>query len=240
MPIGTVIYLPNEAAGPPAQGAPVATATPPDPWGTVANADFFKNELTGLENQLNQLGAYHFNLTQDQLAAMARQGITSMFEFAQQAFQFLPAQDQANQPWLQFGLSHAQFDTTTLGYIDLIQQMTGQKPTPDQIKQALLSSKGQSNPQHWKEQFISDAGNQKAYGWIKYGLSYEEFHTWAAQQSSKFGKELSQEEAVTWLDEERKKQVEPPPGGSKEIQAQPVVAPSQKSGSSQIGQSAIR
>jgi len=244
MPIGTVIYFPNETAGPPAFGVNAPAQLTADQQAAIDYVNFpqtAKNDIAALEDQFAHFTGGRLALSKVDEVAMMRQGINNAFDFGQYAFSKLSAADQTSMPWVKYGLDHTTFFNTTMAYADFIEQQTGVRPDQAAIDAALgaTGTRGQINQQHWQDELQKKAQDPNStFGWIKYGYSHQQFQDFKEQHARQYGKQLTDAEGTAALKEFQISQANPmKPGGEVSAQTKPF---GQKSGDAANQQSAIR
>jgi hypothetical protein len=199
MPIGTVIYLPNES-GPPAQ-APRAQSPGAAPTGPTWN-DFppeYRAQLQALEHQYEAMVGFRVPISDQLMLQMAQNGVTDMWEFSQSAWGTMGTDQQGAMPWAQFGMDHETFTAAVSQYQDLFSSLTGQTATPEVLAAALKATQGRSDVSHWRQMLTTDKNVLSTYAWVQYGMSYQDFQTWRDQQKAAYGGSLTDAQASTIL-----------------------------------------
>ncbi len=168
----------------------------------------YQNELIDFLNQWNQLSGYQHtgsvNVGNTSLMVkIAEHQPASLFDFSQ--FLWNQGQGDIMHPWAGVGLSYDQYTQKINDYVGTFQRLTGKAlnvnvgdPHSDYnmvyqwLRQGLTSAQ------------VSDALQQNAsiqaqYGWVKYGLDFNQFQTQKLSMNALFGRKLTDEEAVTQL-----------------------------------------
>jgi hypothetical protein len=127
-------------------------------------------------------------------------------------------------PWAQWGMTATEYDTHISAFQAAFRQLTGQEAIPeDLLNRALAQNQGRmTGPQFETWLLTSDAIRQQ-YGWLKYGLDFQQFQTQKQQMASHFGRELSNEEGVAQLQYYHAAQ-----GSNVSATAQPTISQQEK------------
>jgi hypothetical protein len=164
----------------------------------------YQNELLDLKAQYEQLDGYQRDVSNDQLLNMANYHTQSLLDFGQKMASFgLVSRERQ---WLAYGLSQSQYQSTLNSYSTVWNQLTGQPlfvgaPGPDYRNAVWVDAafkKGLSSSD-FQNQLIQDSSMQQAYGWIKYGLNFQQFQQQKLSMQATFGATLTDAQGVQQL-----------------------------------------
>jgi hypothetical protein len=102
-------------------------------------------------------------------------------------------------PWAFFGLSSTEYQTRYNTLAETWTGLTGQDFNTDIFNQYFTQAKGQLSASEFRSELLHDANMQKTYGWLRYGLDYNQFQQRKDEMRQQFGGELSNEQAVLQL-----------------------------------------
>lgn len=168
----------------------------------------YQNEIIDFLNQWNQLSGYQhvgtINVGNTALMAkIADHQPSSLSEFSR--FLWSAGAGDFNHPWAGVGLSQDQYNQKINDIQDNFQRLTGKtldltlgNPASDMNLVWGWLSQGLTGSQV-SDKLTQDATMQKQYGWLKYGLDFNQFQTQKLTMNALFGRTLSNEEAVTQL-----------------------------------------
>lgn len=171
-----------------------------DPWAGVGQE--LRNEIEDLEHQWEVDAGFPIAIQAGTLAKMAKSGVVTYRDFSQYLWNnnLIPPQLKASSPWIGFGVSQDQWNSTMSDFSNSWFEMTGQNldTTPQSaqfkdITRAIL--RGESASQ-WMTKLQNDTNMQKQYGWLKFGMNFQQFQQYKVGQRLAFGKDLSNEEAL--------------------------------------------
>lgn len=109
----------------------------------------------------------------------------------------------AAMPWAQYGLGPDAYNSLSVTFRSEYKKLTGQDIPTAALDKAFGS--GQKSAQglltggEYAQQLLADPSIQKTYGWVKYGLDYQQFQQQKDQMRSSFGHDLTDQEAVVQL-----------------------------------------
>lgn len=210
-------------------GGPTTSSAPAnagkDPLVQAGFSQAYANELYDLMNQWEQISGFAQPITTDELIAMAKQHVVGMGEFARYVWNnFLGggksstgdphgqpfAQGgagalsaiQQQMPWLQFGMDAETYHSRLSQLASDWQRYTGEvlNPTDGSLGQQWVEAQlGGVTPGLAAPSIVDDPAIQKAFGWVRYGLTYRDFSLKKEQMSDAFGTQLTNDQAVTQL-----------------------------------------
>lgn len=106
----------------------------------------------------------------------------------------------AAMPWAKFGLSSTQYYSLNDSYSSIYASLTGTGPTSIVPFETLLANnRGVLTSATIQQALTSDKQLQATYGWLKYGLDFQQFQTQKLNMTTSFGRSLSDQEAVVQL-----------------------------------------
>jgi hypothetical protein len=173
-------------------------------WGSWNDVPIgYQNELLDLKAQFEQLDGYNLDISNDSLFHMANHHVQSLLDFGQSVSRWAGLGDR---PWAAYGLSQSQYQSTLNSYSTVWNQLTGGplfvgSPGPDYanaIRVQTALQKGLSSSD-FQNQLIQDASMQQAYGWIKYGLNFQQFQQQKLSMQATFGATLTDAQGVQQL-----------------------------------------
>lgn len=235
------------ASNPVAQ--PFSTGSLKDQWEQIPIGE--QNLLIDLAGQWDQITGYSVGLLmnhQDWLLQMAKEaiggygstlatasGVMGLTGFS--GWLWSHGMVPSSMPWAGVGLTRDEYQTAIGQFSNAYESLTGQQMgtdvnNPDQgfefMWQALSHGQNVSEAMH---KFKQDKAMQETYGWLKYGLDYEQLQQQKLGMRAEFGRDLSDQEAVTQL-----QYLHQASGSSYQAQARPP----QQDKAAGVGQSVIR
>lgn len=178
-------------------------------WSDVPPAE--QNFISSLVDNWLQLIGYTLQVPQWALVEMAAQGLNSAYQIGQYMWHhiydtgrnpgayFVPPQAVFNSPGAQYGLNNDQFHNVLTQYQTTMQELTGTGGDMAQFENYLRSQNGQMNASFLRESIMHDSNMLNTYGWLKYGLDYDQFQNQKKQWQTLFGKDLSNTEGIQQL-----------------------------------------
>lgn len=158
------------------------------------------NYLSDLAAQWMQQVGYTVEVSQGEIEDLAREGASTMFDIGQYfGRDSRYASAFRTYPWAQFGMSATEYDTKvqTLGSTFL--QLTGQALPQDILTEALRQNQGTMTGPQFQTFLLSHEAIKNTYGWLKYGLDFQQFQQRKLDMATSLGHPLSDQEAVTQL-----------------------------------------
>lgn len=115
----------------------------------------------------------------------------------------ISAEDAAKYPWAFYGLTADQYGSQATTFGSEYKKLTGKDIPPEELIKAFQSTKdatgGLLSGTEYLQKLQQDADIQKNYGWVRYGMNFEQFQQQKQTMRSQFGRDLSDEEGVTQL-----------------------------------------
>src|SRR5215469_1834552 len=103
------------------------------------------------------------------------------------------------QPWAWYGMSAVEYQTKVESLNSSYLQLTGQNIPDDTLKTVLSQHQGSMTGAQLQTWLLSQANIKNTYGWLKYGLDFQQFQQQKQQMITQFGHQLTDQEAVTQL-----------------------------------------
>ena len=220
------IYVPPPTkAAPPTYTPPAAAAAPaPAPatsqasnrpigsytslTGDPANGAIPPGEYNVLENNMGaweNLVGYSVEPTTAQLLDMANKGALTLADFGKYMATQPNAQAAvANMPWANYGLNKDEYAATAAIFGTTFKQVTGQDISPEALAKAFSNPNDPTGTNlltgsQYQQQLMNDTTVQNTYGWVKYGLNFEQWTQQKLSMQTSFGRTLNDAEAATVL-----------------------------------------
>lgn len=190
-------------------GIPVDALQPAyQEWSDVPPGE--RNYITSLVDQWNSLSGYTVQTPQWALMAMAMEGVNSLFMVGQfmwrhiyngfdEGAYFVAPQHVMNSPWARYGIGADQFHASYTSYTQTLKELTGTTGDWSQFENMLVDQKGQMNASYVRGNILQDPNMLRTYGWLRYGIDYNQFQSQKQQWTHLFGHELSNDEGVQQL-----------------------------------------
>lgn len=179
--------------------------------------------LDDFRNQWEALSGYALSVPDDVLVKVYQSGMPNtlaLFANHLMGTGWLPQIWKDTQPWLQYGINFDQYQSQAGTFATEYKKITGQDISSDDLTKAFGSLKdvtgGLLTASEYGQQLQNDLNIQKTYGWVKYGLDFQQFQQQKLQMRQSFGRDLTDQEASTQLQYLHAAQ-----GGSHEVTAQP-------------------
>src|SRR5215510_4681078 len=175
------------------------------------------DQIRDLVNQWEQLSGYSTTVADWMINEMADvldyaglgHAITTLYDVGQYMAQHIgdPARgdtlwatDKATaMPWAKYGLNAVQYDEHIGDYGSTFLRLTGQNAPQDLIDRALHEHGGTMKGAQFETWLMAQEGIKNAYGWLRYGMDFQQFQSQKLNMRTQFGRQLSDEEAVTQL-----------------------------------------
>jgi hypothetical protein len=173
-------------------------------WKDVPTGE--QNALRDLRDQWEKNAGYIYTINDGDLfnIANASNGVSTLADFGKYFTAQLPASYVQAQPWIGLGLTKDVYAGLATSYGTEYQKLTGQTIDASSLAQAFQNVKDPTgnnflSASQYAEQLQSDQKIQNTYGWVKYGLDYNQFqqHKMAMQQA--FGAPPTDQQAVQGL-----------------------------------------
>ena len=167
------------------------------------------DQIRDLVNQWEQLAGYSVSVSDWDVSAMAAEPgkYMTLFDVGQFMqwysgnlwWQSVPAGALDAIPWAKYGMSALEYNTKFEAYDNSFLQLTGQNLTQDLLDQALKTHQGVMTGAQFNTWLMSQDSIKNTYGWLKYGLDFQQFQQQKLQMQTSFGGQLSDAEAVVQL-----------------------------------------
>jgi hypothetical protein len=200
--------------------------------------------LQQMEHDYEATNNYRVTVSDAQMIDMAHNGINTAYGFAAYMWGSMPPSDQQAMPWAQFGMSHDAYAQVVSSYGDLAAKYLGPDAglDPAFLASSLSKTQGRMDLAAFQQQLSTDKNIEKAYGWVKYGMTYQDFTNFKQDSQRSFGA-LTNDQAVNVLKDQHA-QAAAGKGSTSEYQGGTQSAMSPKSTptpqSAGVGQSAVR
>ena len=102
-------------------------------------------------------------------------------------------------PWAKFGMSSAEYNRKLSEYDSGFRALTGQMAPQDLVERALHEHQGAMTMGQFETWLMTQDAIKNQYGWLKYGLDFQQFQTQKLQMRAGFGRELTDAEATAQL-----------------------------------------
>jgi hypothetical protein len=205
-------------------------------WQDVPNYE--RNAIDALVNQWEQLVGFTVPVSDQIKADMASWEITSMYQMGQYMTTHTPDADMTAQalPWAQYGLTYDDMYSQFFSYSQTMMDLTGQPGDWGAFQKTLGDYKGHINFGALSDQYKQDPNLNKNYGWLRFGLDYNQFSVQKMQYEQTLGHTLSNDEAVTQL-----QYMHAGAGASQGVSQSPTLTQVEKrQAQTGIGQSVVR
>lgn len=178
-------------------------------WDGIAAG--YKAELEDLAMQWQQIDGFSVSINEDTLRRMADAGVTSLRDMGQWIYHNAGWGSLIRgKVWLWFGMDQSTYMRQLGDYQDAFERYTGTRPDlnmhmdtqqpSDAYAQMLFDAFSQGLSQSaLTEKLLHDENTRSAYGWIKYGLTFDDFQQKKTDFRVTFGQDLSNEQAILQL-----------------------------------------
>jgi hypothetical protein len=102
-------------------------------------------------------------------------------------------------PWAKWGMTTTEYDMKRGAFDSTFRTLTGQTAPQDLIDQALHEHQGIMSGSQFNTWLMAQDSIKNQYGWLRYGLDFNQFQTQKLQMRTGFGRDLTDAEAVTQL-----------------------------------------
>ena len=199
------------------------------------------DEIRDLANQWEQLAGFSFVIPDWMIGNMAddQKGISTLYDFGQYiAGQVVakvltsPTAYGGMMPWIWYGMSATEYSSKLNAFDSTFRTLTGQSAPSDVIDRALHEHQGTMTGTQFETWVMAQDAIKNQYGWLKYGLDFQQFQTQKLQMRTQFGRDLSDQEAASLLQFHHAAQ-----GPSMGVSAQPTLTQAERK-QTQVGLSA--
>jgi hypothetical protein len=169
-----------------------------------------QNSIDDMISQWERLIGYSVDVPDWAKTEMAQRGIGTLFQVGQYMWAhiysghdpgayFVPPQAVQASPGAAFGLTNDDLSSKLQAYQQEMLRLTGGGGNWDDFWNRMKSGNGQLNIGLMEEQMKQDPATLKQYGWLKYGMDYDQFLQQKVQFEQHIGHDLSNDQAVTQL-----------------------------------------
>lgn len=219
----------------------------------MAPAQTRLDQIRDLVNQWEQLVGYTVTVPDWMVYEMADKQtsagwVTNMFTVGQYMKDHTaPGQynlawmDAPFQQWAWYGMSATEYQAKLEAFDTVMRNMTGSASPQnagqgDLIDRALKEHQGSMTGAQFQQWLLSQDSITKTYGWLKYGLDYNQFQQQKLQMRTAFGRDLTDQEATAQLQFWHAAQ-----GPSASVGVVPTLSQQEKKQANQgVGQSEVR
>lgn len=182
-----------------------APAAPPSPLDGLPQ--YRVAQIQDLVNQWKSLVGFSVSVSDQLEANMANNyTITDIYDVGQymKANMGSAWSSMSSQPWAWYGMSATEYNSKLSSYRSTWSQLTGTElPANDGngniVDQALKQYQGQMSDTQFQQWLMSQDSIKNTYGWLKYGLNFDQFQQQKLGMNLSFGRTLSDTEGVTQL-----------------------------------------
>lgn len=197
-------------------------------------------QLLAIKDAWEQASGYQYLVDTDvALLAMARDGVSTMAEMGKYMNTHTDGSIITRMPWAAYGLGRDQYQSLATTFGAEYKKVTGHDISAEALSKAFQSSQtgagGLLTGSEYGQQLISDPEIQKTYGWVKYGLDYNQFQQQKLGMQQSFGQVLDDTQAIAQLTYFHASQ-----GSDRSVHAQAAQGGQQKQATPGEGQSEIR
>lgn len=200
MAINPAVHPPEAPAGPASPHQPTLSPHNYATWDDVPAGE--KNYLQSQADQWEQLIGYSFQLSNDWLLRLANAGADTARDIGRYMWDH-----GVGTPWAAVGMDHNTYTMKLSQYAEKYRELTGQdlptdlKPGDDpKLVDFWFETLGAGlNAGDFAAALQHDKYMLDTYGWLKHGLTFDEFQLRKQDMTQAFGHELSNEEGLTQL-----------------------------------------
>jgi len=196
-------------APPPSSGTQTSSpAAPKPPSGPLAGLPQYRlAQMQDLVTQWEQLIGYQGTVSDQLLANIVNNyTISDIYDVAQYLKGNMGSAwtNMSIQPWAWYGMSATEYNSKLASYRSTWSQLTGTElPANDGngnlVDQALKQYQGQMSDTQFQQWLMSQDSIKNTYGWLKYGLNFDQFQQQKQTMNLAFGRSLTDTEGVTQL-----------------------------------------
>lgn len=178
-----------------------------------------RNVLMDFRNRWEALIGYQSQVSDQEMLNIVNSGwdSTSLHGFSDAMKAAVPA----NMPWARYGLTSDQYASLSSTFGTEFQKLTGQAIDQPNLAKAFTAQQdvtgGFLSGSQYASQLQQDKNIQDTYGWVKYGLDYNQFQQHKQSMTQAFGGAPSDPQAVQALQYWHVNQA-----ASQAVQAQPA------------------
>jgi hypothetical protein len=167
-----------------------------------------RNQLEALKDHWGALVGYVYEPTKSEMLIMANlsavgageKGVATIHDFGQWMWR---QGTFSGMPWAALGIERQQYDSLFQSYGNIYETLTGQKLDPHlaagQTNFWFDSMTQKMGGTEFRASLMHNENLQKTYGWLKHGMTYDDFQLQRQQMRMAFGHDLSNDEAVQQL-----------------------------------------
>ena len=199
------------------------------------------DQIRDLVNQWEQLVGFGTTVTDWMVSEMADamdygglgHAITSLYDVGQYMTQHIGdpsdgshlwANTSANaMHWAKWGMNSNEYNRKLEEYDSGFRSLTGQAAPQDIVERALHDHQGTMTMGQFETWLLAQDAIKNTYGWLKFGLDFQQFQTQKLQMRTQFGRDLTDEEATAQLRYHHAAQ-----GGNVGVSAQPTLGQAEK------------
>lgn len=180
-------------------------------WAAVPVA--VQSRIGDLLHQWNGLTMGNITPPNWALLEMVNQGITSLEAFGQymqghmgsgSGLYFVPVSQYAvSGAWANAGLTQDQYFSGLSQYQNVMEQYLGNTGSMVDYNNTLQQMHGDLNTSQLVENIIHSASMRQQYGWLRYGMTYDQFRQQKVTMQQALGHQISDQQGVTQLDYQR-------------------------------------
>lgn len=189
----------------PQTSSPAAPATPPNPFSNLPQ--YRVSQIEELINQWELLTGLQGTISNSLVANMVNNySISDIYDVSQYLKQNMGSAwpNMAQQPWAWYGMSATEYAGRLSSFANIWSQLTGTQLAANDgngnlVDQAMKQYQGQMTESQFQQWLMSNQAIQNTYGWLKYGLNFQQFQQQKLGMTLAFGRTLSDTEGVTQL-----------------------------------------
>jgi hypothetical protein len=158
------------------------------------------SQVADLVNSWLQFVGYSIDVTPDMNQKLADAGVQTLWDLGQWMLSHGQGQIQNSYPWAAYGFSHEQYSQRMAGFQAVYEDLTGESNVPHGwIESVMQTTKGQATAAEFRQSLLVQPDFSNQYGWVKFGLNYQQFQEQKIRMDLAFGKTLSNQDAVVQL-----------------------------------------
>lgn len=191
------------------------------------------DQIRDLVNQWEQIVGYRATVADWMVSEMAdNPATTTIYDLGQYMAQHVNTPPGTSimdgptwyqMPWAPWGMSMTQYSQKLEAYDSAFRTLTGQSAPQDLIDAALKQHQGMMTGQQFETWLLAQESIKNTYGWLKFGLDFQQFQTQKLQMRTGFGRDLTDAEAVAQLQYHHAAQ-----GGNVGVAAQQTLGQAEK------------
>jgi hypothetical protein len=102
-------------------------------------------------------------------------------------------------PWGKYGMNSAEYGARHESFDSSYRKLTGQNVPQDVIDRALKENQGAMTGAQFDTWLLNQDSIKQQYGWLKYGIDFQQFQTQKLQMEQQFGGKVSDQQAILQL-----------------------------------------